>query len=62
MAGEPLSAEQVQQYHKNGYVLVKGMFDSQEIGLLHRAAKEDRELDRHSFAKGDGEGGEVRPL
>jgi ectoine hydroxylase len=60
MANGPLKAEQVKEYHKNGYVLAKGLFDSQEIGLLHRAAKEDRELDQHSFGKSDGEGGTVR--
>ncbi|MDQ2776271.1 MAG: phytanoyl-CoA dioxygenase family protein, partial [Acidobacteriota bacterium] len=31
-----------------------------EIELLRRAAKEDRQLDQHSFEKGDGEGGVVR--
>ena len=59
MANEPLNAEQIQRYREDGYVLAKGLFDSQEIGLLHRAAKEDRELDQHSFAKSDGEGGSV---
>ena len=33
---------------------------AEEIGLLRRAAKEDRELDQHSFGRGDGEGGTVR--
>jgi hypothetical protein len=32
----------------------------QEVGLLHRAAKEDRALDQNSFARKDGEGGQVR--
>ncbi len=32
----------------------------EEIDLLRRAAKEDRQLDQHSFGKGDGEGGVVR--
>jgi len=36
------------------------LFDKEEVGLLQRAAKEDRELDQHSFAKRDGEGGTVR--
>jgi ectoine hydroxylase-related dioxygenase (phytanoyl-CoA dioxygenase family) len=36
------------------------MFDAEEMEMLRRAAKEDRELDRHSYAKADGEGGEVR--
>jgi hypothetical protein len=36
------------------------MFNEQEIGLLHRAAKEDRTLDEHGYGKADGEGGVVR--
>ena len=56
----PLTTEQVLDYHENGYVLAKGFFDSGEIGLLHRAAREDRALDENSFGKDDGEGGRVR--
>lgn len=55
-----ISHDQVSEYQDKGYVLAKGFFDRAEIELLRRAAKEDRELDRHSFARGDGEGGQVR--
>ena len=47
-------------YRHEGYVIVRGLFDATEIDLLRRAAKEDRELDRHSFGRADGEGGTVR--
>jgi ectoine hydroxylase-related dioxygenase (phytanoyl-CoA dioxygenase family) len=47
-------------YRREGYVIVRGLFDAAEIDLLRRAAKEDRELDRHSFGRADGEGGTVR--
>jgi len=60
MASGPLRDELIPEYERNGYVLVKGMFDRDEIGLLRRAAKEDRQLDQHSFGRGDGEGGTVR--
>ena len=60
MAAGPLQDETVKQYERDGYVVVRGMFDAEEIELLRRAAKEDRELDQHSFGKGDGEGGTVR--
>ena len=56
----PLSAEQLARYDRAGYLLVDAMFDSEEIGLLLRSAKQDRALDEHSFAKDDGEGGKVR--
>ncbi|MBV9759119.1 MAG: phytanoyl-CoA dioxygenase family protein [Acidobacteriaceae bacterium] len=60
MAKGPLKDDVVEQYHREGFALARGMFDREEIGLLRRAAKEDRELDQHSFGKGDGEGGTVR--
>lgn len=60
MANGPLNQNQVREYEESGFVLAKGLFDAEEIGLLRRAAKEDRELDQHSFGKGDGEGGRVR--
>lgn len=60
MAAGPLKKDRVEDYNRDGYVLVRGMFDREEIDLLRRAAKEDRELDQHSFGKGDGEGGTVR--
>ena len=55
-----LEDEQVDTYHRDGSVLVRGMFDEEEIDLLGRAAREDRELDRRSQGREDGEGGSVR--
>ena len=55
-----ISDNQVREYQDQGYVLAKGFFDREEIQLLQRAAKEDRELDQHSFSRGDGEGGAIR--
>jgi len=55
-----LTDEQIATYHRDGYVIVRQMFDQEEIGLLCRAAVTDRELDRQSFGRADGEGGTVR--
>lgn len=55
-----ISDEQVAAYAADGYVLVRGMLDAEEIGLLSRAAREDRVLDQRSYGKDDGEGGVVR--
>ncbi|MEO8658768.1 MAG: phytanoyl-CoA dioxygenase family protein [Bryobacteraceae bacterium] len=60
MASGSISDQQVRDYHADGFVVAKAMFDADEIGLLLRAAKQDRELDQHSFGRGDGEGGTVR--
>ncbi len=60
MASGPVNSTQIREYGERGFVLARGMFDAEEIGLLRRAAKEDKALDDHSFGRRDGEGGQVR--
>jgi hypothetical protein len=55
-----LSDPAVREYHERGFHVARGLFDRDEIDLLHRAAKEDHELDKRSFGRADGEGGTVR--
>ncbi len=55
-----LTQEQAQAYHRDGYVIARGLFDAEEIDLLHRTAVADRQLDQQSFGRADGEGGTVR--
>ncbi|MFM8734528.1 MAG: phytanoyl-CoA dioxygenase family protein [Pirellulales bacterium] len=56
----PLTDAQLADYAREGFVIARGFFDTTEIDLLRRAAKEDRALDDHSFGRADGEGGTVR--
>jgi len=60
MARGPVTAEEVRQYQRDGYVLIRGMFDAEETQLLRRAAKEDKALDEHSYGKADDQGGVIR--
>ncbi len=60
MARGPLNDQEVKAFHEDGFVIARRLFDEKEIGLLARAAKEDRELDRHAFGAADGEGGQAR--
>ncbi|HSD66694.1 MAG TPA: phytanoyl-CoA dioxygenase family protein, partial [Vicinamibacteria bacterium] len=60
MARGPLAAAELATYPRDGFALARGLFDAREVGLLHRAAKEDKALDDHSFGRRDGEGGVVR--
>ncbi len=55
-----LSTVQIETYKKDGFLLLKNLFDTEEIGLLKKAAMADRELDRRSHGRADGEGGTVR--
>ena len=52
--------EAVSAFNRDGYVLVRGMLDAEETGLLARAAHADQVLDQHAFGRDDGEGGTVR--
>jgi len=60
MARGVLTDDEARLYHRDGFVLIRSLFDSRETGLLHRAAKEDKALDDHGFGRADGEGGVVR--
>ncbi len=60
MARGSLNATEVKQYHEDGFVLVRGMFDREEIEALRRSAKQDKALDDHAFGRADEKGGVVR--
>ncbi|WP_182870955.1 phytanoyl-CoA dioxygenase family protein [Rhodopirellula sp. JC639] len=49
-----------EQYRRDGFLLRKSLFDAEEIDLLRRSAREDKQLDDHAFGRADGEGGTVR--
>lgn len=60
LRGNQLGPSQIEQFDRDGAILLKGLFDRDEIDLLRRSAKEDKQLDDHSFGREDGEGGTVR--
>ncbi|EAR02425.1 phytanoyl-CoA dioxygenase family protein [Maribacter sp. HTCC2170] len=55
-----LTTAEIQAYKKDGFLILKNLFDQEEISLLKKAAQEDNELDRRSYGRDDGEGGTVR--
>jgi len=56
----PLDTDQINTYQRDGFVIARQFYDNEEIDLLYRAAKEDREIDQRAFDRADGEGGTVR--
>lgn len=54
------SDHELTAYCCDGYVMVRELFDSDEIGSLRDTAKRDRALDEQSYGRNDGEGGSVR--
>ena len=55
-----LTEKETDDYRQDGFAMRRGLFDTEEMDLLRRSAKEDRTLDEHSFGRDDGEGGTVR--
>jgi ectoine hydroxylase len=55
-----LNNKQIKAYQRDGYLIIKKLFDEEEISLLSSSAKQDRELDRRSQERKDGQGGAVR--
>src|SRR5262249_8093147 len=51
---------QVQQFHRDGSVIIRRNFNAEEISLLARASKEDKALDQSAVARDDGKGKPVR--
>jgi len=60
MASGPITPDRLTEYRQKGYMLVRRMFNSQEIDLLRRSAKQDKALDDHAFGRDDGRGKIVR--
>lgn len=60
MSYSVIGNNELRQYETDGFLLIRGMLNAQQIDLLGRAAREDRALDEHSYGRADGEGGTVR--
>ncbi len=55
-----LTPDQVQTYHKDGFVIARAVFLPEEIDLLCRAMEEDPKVAAHSLIRPDTEGGGTR--
>jgi hypothetical protein len=52
--------EQQQAYERDGYVLVRGLFDTEEIGLLRTAIEQDPQLRASLYDRSDAQGKSTR--
>jgi ectoine hydroxylase len=48
-----LSEEQVEQFNRDGYLMVAGLFDPEEMDLLLRVAKSDQQLEQQAHERLD---------
>ena len=60
MSEPSLTDAQVRQFHQDGYLIARGLYNAQEMDLLSRTAREDKALDEHTIHREDGEGGIAR--
>jgi len=52
-----LTAQQRSDYHRDGYVLVRGMFSAEEMKLVMSAAKDDTVIAKQATGRNDAQGG-----
>ncbi len=52
----PLTAEQVAQFHTDGYLFIEGLLDADETRLLQEACRADAVMQKHAMAVRDAEG------
>jgi ectoine hydroxylase-related dioxygenase (phytanoyl-CoA dioxygenase family) len=57
MPHKPFSDAQVAQWNRDGYLIVRSLFDREETDLLRCAAKADAAFKKHAHDLKDGEGG-----
>src|SRR3982074_804696 len=60
MASGPIPPDRLTDSRKKGCAVLRLMFDSREIDVLRRSAKQDKALDDHAFGRDDGRGKIVR--
>ena len=60
MPGTIITDEQFQRYERDGFILMPGLFDRDEMELLSRAARHDASLSAAAYERADGEGGKAK--
>lgn len=57
MSSSPLSESQVHRFHQDGFVIIRQLFDTEEMAIVRQAAKNDRAFRHHAHDLKDTEGG-----
>ena len=56
MANSTLTAQQVADFQRDGYLMVRALFDAEEMDILRTAAKVDAAIKEHAYLVDDGKG------
>lgn len=55
-----LSATQVADFHRDGYLLARTLFDAEEMDIMRGAAKADAALRQNAYSVDDGQGAAIK--
>ncbi|GAB2587267.1 phytanoyl-CoA dioxygenase family protein [Spirosoma areae] len=56
MAKQPLTPDQIDQYERDGYLIVRDFFDPSEVTKLYQVAIDDASIRKHAFNINDSSG------
>ncbi|HWV33662.1 MAG TPA: phytanoyl-CoA dioxygenase family protein [Dyadobacter sp.] len=56
MTKQLLTHAQIQQYHTDGYLIVRGFYDKEEVSKLYRIALDDAMISKHAINVNDSSG------
>lgn len=56
MINQPLTPQQIQQYHQDGYLIVRGFLSAEEVEKLYHTAIEDSAISKHAINVNDSTG------
>lgn len=54
---QTVTPEQLEQWERDGYIIVRGLFNAEEMTILRETAKNDQALEASTLGFADGEGG-----
>ncbi len=60
MPNSILSTGQLAQFQRDGYLIVRSLFDAQEMDILRSAAKADAAMKNHAYSVDDGKGAAIK--
>jgi len=60
MVRHRLDDDEVARFERDGFLILEGLFDAEEIDLLARIARADHAMEQGAARRRDGEGGEVK--
>ena len=60
MSAYRITDEDFRRFNEDGFLIVRSLFDPEEIGLLHRAVETDQNLAEAAYEVHDNQGGTAK--